>query len=231
MNECIKAARFAFTPFLKEMSISSVCPLPATPTRKNPFTRNFENARRWDENTRKCHCSSSRMLATWYWSSLGDLFWKGDPRNFSSSDSRMIVDATVAALHVVLKTRVGETKIQGNIILAPPECMRRGIGAVCEIPFEKGTLGTGIFSFARMHVGVPLAALLVVALRWEESKGMSFFLFPNSRNVVLEQYGRSLLKRDPRNANSSFAQMHVGVPVAVLYCTWFGKRASVRRTY
>ena len=39
-----------------------------------------------------------------------------DPRNVTSGVERMLVGVPVAALHAVLKTRVGETKMQGNDI-------------------------------------------------------------------------------------------------------------------
>ena len=43
---------------------------------------------------------------------------KRDPRNVHSSIHISFVDVTVAVLHVVSKTRVGDTKILGNDILA-----------------------------------------------------------------------------------------------------------------
>ena len=55
-----------------------------------------------------------------------------------ASLERMVVDVTVAALHVVLKTRVGETKIPQNDILPLCICLGRVIGAVGVIPVEKG---------------------------------------------------------------------------------------------
>ena len=43
--------------------------------------------------------------------------FKTDPRNTNYSVVRMLVGVPAAVLHVVLKTRVGETKIIGNGIL------------------------------------------------------------------------------------------------------------------
>ena len=56
-----------------------------------------------------------------YWTQSLRSLLKRDPRNASSSVSRMLVGVTVALLRVVWKMRVGETKILQNGIL--PLCI------------------------------------------------------------------------------------------------------------
>ena len=61
---------------------------------------------------------------------------KRDPRNVSFSVAPMLVDVPVAALHAVLKTRVGETKMQGKDILTACTRCGRVSEVLCSFVFK-----------------------------------------------------------------------------------------------
>ena len=60
-------------------------------------------------------------------------------KNANSSNARMLVGIHVAVLHIVRKTRVGETKILDMDILPLCICVEDRMEQSNETPFEKGS--------------------------------------------------------------------------------------------
>ena len=58
--------------------------------------------------------------------------------NVISSNTGMLVGVPIAALHVVLKMRFGETKILGSVSLTLSNCCKGLWLSVLRLPFEKG---------------------------------------------------------------------------------------------
>ena len=78
----------------------------------------------------------------------------------SSSFERMHAGATVAVLHVKLKSRVGKEKILGNDILTVFICLEVALQILHSSLFKRDPRNVNS-SFERMHAGVTVAVLHV----------------------------------------------------------------------
>ena len=86
--------------------------------------------------------------------------FKRDPRKVTSAVKRMFVDATVAVLPVVWKTRLCEMKIRGNAILTASLCWEVVWEMFASSPFKRDPRYV-TFGVERLLVAVPVAVLHV----------------------------------------------------------------------
>ena len=128
----------------------------------------------------------------------------------------------MAVLHVVMKTRVGETKTLANVTLAISNCSN-AYSAVCYSFVSKTDTRNVKSSIERLLVRVPVAVWhVVMKTRVGETKTLAnvTLAISNCSNAYSAVCYSFVLKTDTRNVKSSIERLLVRVPVAVLHVVW-----------
>ena len=130
---------------------------------------------------------------------------KTDPGNESSSVARLLGIVLVAALHVILKMRVGETTILGNCVLTVSICLEVALVINITALFKRDprNVTSGVEQVLGKRAVAVLHVLLKACVGETKKLGNGVLSLSIGSNMYLEMLSKSVFKTDPGNESSS----------------------------